>query len=95
MAVAFVQGFQGGHPKYFKAIATIKHFVANNSEYNRHNGSADVRERWLREYYLPAFKAAITEGKAFSVMSAYNSINGVPASANNWLLNDILRKSLK
>jgi beta-glucosidase len=92
MAVAFVQGFQGDHSKYFKAIATVKHFVANNSEYNRHNGSADVSERWLREYYLPAFKAAITEGGAFSVMTAYNAINGIPASANNWLLDDVLRK---
>ena len=92
MAVAFVKGFQGDHPKYFKAIATVKHFVANNSEYNRHDGSADVSERWLREYYLAAFKAAITEGGAFSVMSAYNAINGVPASANNWLLSEVLRE---
>jgi len=91
MAVAFVKGFQGDHPKYFKAIATLKHFVANNSEYNRHNGSADVSERFLREYYLYAFQAGITEGGAFSVMSAYNAINGVPASANNWLLDDVLR----
>jgi beta-glucosidase len=91
MAVAFVKGFQGDHPKYFKAIATVKHFVANNSEYNRHNGSADVSERWLREYYLAAFKAAIMEGGAFSVMTAYNAINGIPASANPWLLDDVLR----
>ncbi|MHC4721342.1 MAG: glycoside hydrolase family 3 C-terminal domain-containing protein [Planctomycetota bacterium] len=91
MAVAFVKGFQGDDPKYLKAIATLKHFVANNSEYNRHNGSADVSERFLREYYLYAFQAGITEGGAFSVMSAYNAINGVPASANNWLLDDVLR----
>jgi beta-glucosidase len=91
MAVAFVKGFQGDHPKYLKAVATLKHFVANNSEYNRHTGSSDVSERFLREYYLYAFQAGITEGGAFSVMSAYNAINGVPASANNWLLNDILR----
>jgi beta-glucosidase len=91
MAVAFVKGFQGNHPKYFKAIATVKHFVANNSEYNRHTGSADISERWLREYYLAAFKAAIIEGGAFSVMSAYNAVNGVPASANSWLLKEILR----
>jgi beta-glucosidase len=91
MAVAFVKGFQGDHPKYFKAIATVKHFAANNSEYNRHTGSADVSERWLREYYLSAFESAIREGGAFSVMSAYNAINGIPASANNWLLTDVLR----
>jgi beta-glucosidase len=77
MAVAFVKGFQGDDPKYLKAVATLKHFVANNSEYNRHDGSADVSERFLREYYLYAFQAGIMEGGAFSVMSAYNAINGV------------------
>jgi len=91
MAVAYVKGMQGNDPKYLKTVATVKHFVANNSEYNRHTGSSDVSERFLREYYLPAFKAAITEGGAYSVMSAYNAVNGVPASANEWLLNDILR----
>ncbi len=64
MAVSFVKGFQGNDEKYLKAIATIKHFVANNSEYNRHDGSSDINERWLKEYYLPAFRAAITEGGA-------------------------------
>jgi len=92
MAVAFVKGFQGDDPKYLKAVATAKHFVANNSEYNRHTGSSDVSERWLREYYLPAFKAAVTEGGVYSIMTAYNQVNGIPASANSWLLNDILRK---
>jgi len=91
MAVAFVKGFQGNDPKYLKAVATVKHFVANNSEYNRHTGSSDISERWLREYYLAAFQAAITEGGAFSVMSAYNAVNGVPASANTWLLDRVLR----
>ena len=91
MAVAFVKGFQGDHPKYLKAVATVKHFAANNSEYNRHDGTADVSERWLREYYLAAFKAAITEAGAYSVMTAYNAINGVPASANFWLLDEVLR----
>ena len=91
MATAFVKGFQGDHPKYLKAVATVKHFAANNSEYNRHTGSSDVSKRWLREYYLPAFREAITEGGAFSVMSAYNAINGVPASADFWLLDEVLR----
>ncbi|WP_299551724.1 glycoside hydrolase family 3 C-terminal domain-containing protein [Seonamhaeicola sp.] len=92
MAVGFVKGLQGNDPNYLKAVATVKHFVANNSEFNRHTGSSDVSERLLREYYLPAFKASITEGGAMSVMSAYNSLNGIPASANTWLLDDILRK---
>lgn len=93
MAVAFVKGLQGDSTeKYLKAVATIKHFAANNSEFNRHDGSSDVSERWLREYFFPAYKAAVIEGGAMSVMSAYNAVNGVPASANSWLLDDILRK---
>jgi beta-glucosidase len=91
MAVAFVKGFQGNDPKYLKAVATLKHFVANNSEYNRHTGSSNISERFLREYYLYAFQAGITEGGAYSVMGAYNAINGVPAGANKWLLDDVLR----
>jgi len=91
MAVSFVKGFQGNDKKYLKAIATVKHFVANNSEFNRHTGSSDMPERQLHEYYLPAFKAAIMEGGAFSVMGAYNSLNGIPCCANSWLLTDILR----
>jgi beta-glucosidase len=92
MAVAFVKGLQGDHPKYLKAVATPKHFVANNSEYNRHTGSSDVSERWLREYYLYAFEASIREGNAYSVMGAYNAVNGIPSCANSWLLDDVLRK---
>ena len=92
MATSFVKGLQGNNPTYIKAVATVKHFVANNSEFNRHDGSSDVSERLLREYYLPAFKSAIMEGKALSVMSAYNAVNGNPASTNTWLLNDVLRK---
>ena len=92
MAVAFVNGFQGNDDHYLKAVATVKHFVANNSEFNRHTGSSDVSDRWLREYYFPAFKAAITEAGAYSVMSAYNAVNGTPVSANPWLLTDVLRR---
>jgi beta-glucosidase len=91
LAVNYVKGLQGNDPKYLKTVSTPKHFACNNSEFNRHTGSAGVDERNLREYYLPAFKASVVDGKAFSVMSAYNSVNGVPCSANSLLLNDILR----
>ena len=91
MGVAFVRGLQGEDPKYLKAVSTPKHFAANNSEYNRHNGSSDVDEQLLHEYYLPAFEATVVEGGAFSVMSAYNRLNGVPSAANPLLLQDILR----
>ena len=91
MGVAFVRGLQGNDPKYLKAVATPKHYAGNNSEYNRHNGSSDIDEQLLHEYYLPAFEATVVEAGAFSVMSAYNRVNGVPASANPLLLRDILR----
>src|SRR5512133_2931715 len=92
MGVAFVQGLQGDDPNYLKTVATPKHFALNNSEYNRHTGSSDIDEQLLREYYLPAFEATVRQAKAFSVMSAYNRVNGVPASANTMLLEDILRQ---
>ncbi len=91
MAVAVVKGMQGDDPKYLKTIATIKHFVANNSEFNRHNGSSNVSERFLREYYFPAYKYAIMEAGAFSVMNAYNAVNGIPTAVDKWLLTNVLR----
>jgi beta-glucosidase len=91
MAVAFVKGLQGTHPEYLKTIASPKHFVANNSEFNRHDGNSEVTERWLREYYFPAYKACFQEGGAFATMCAYNRLNGVPACCNEWLLTTVLR----
>ncbi len=91
IAVAFVKGIQGEDPTYLKTIASPKHFVANNSEYNRHDGNSLVEERWLREYYFPAYKACFQEGGAFSSMCAYNRVNGVPACASEWLLSTVLR----
>ena len=88
---AFVRGLQGKDPHYLKAIATPKHFTANNEEHNRFECDAKISERWLREYYLPAFAACIRRGHAESIMSAYNAINGIPCTANPWLLNKVLR----
>jgi beta-glucosidase len=91
IAVAFVSGIQGDHPKYLKSVSAPKHFVANNSEYNRHDGNSEVAERWLREYYFPAYKACFQEAGAFSTMCAYNRVNGIPACASEWLLTKVLR----
>ena len=91
LGLSFVTGLQGDHPKYKKVIATPKHFVANNEEHNRFECKAEIPEKVLREYYLPAFKTAIVEGKAGSIMSAYNAVNGYPCTANKWLLTDLLR----
>jgi beta-glucosidase len=92
MGVAFVKGMQGGDHYYLKTISTPKHFIANNEEERRHTGSSDVDMRSLFEYYLPAFHQAVVEGKAYSVMGAYNELNQVPCNANTFLLNDLLRR---
>lgn len=91
LAVAFVKGLQGDDPKYLKVVATPKHFTANNEEHNRFSCNAQMTERSLREYYLVPFEFAVKEGKAQSVMSAYNAINGIPSTASKKLLTDILR----
>jgi beta-glucosidase len=91
IGVAFVRGLQGNDPKYLKVVSTPKHFAANNEEHNRFECNAVISERALRSYYLPAFKALVTEGKAAAIMSSYNAINGVPNTANRWLLTDVLR----
>ncbi|MGA9406795.1 MAG: glycoside hydrolase family 3 C-terminal domain-containing protein [Bacteroidota bacterium] len=92
MAVAFITGMQGNDPYYLKTVSTPKHFIANNEEERRHTGSSDVDMRSLFEYYLPAFKQAIVEGKAYSIMGAYNEVNHVPVNANMFLLTDLLRR---
>ena len=91
IGVSFVKGLQGNDPYYLKVVSTPKHFAGNNEEHNRFSCKAVMSERALRSYYLPAYKALITEGKAQSIMTAYNAINGVPCTANKWLLTDILR----
>ncbi|MFA5783310.1 MAG: glycoside hydrolase family 3 C-terminal domain-containing protein [Phycisphaerae bacterium] len=91
MGVAFIKGMQGNDPYYLKTVATPKHFIANNEEERRHTGSSDVDMRSLFEYYLPAFRQAIVEGKAYSIMGAYNELNHIPCNVNTFLLTDLLR----
>ncbi len=91
LAVSFVKGLQGNDPKYLKVVATPKHYTANNEEHNRFECNAKFSEKSLREYYLVPFEYAVKEGKAQSIMSAYNSINGIPCTASKKLLTDILR----
>jgi beta-glucosidase len=93
MGVAFIQGLQGDHPDYLKLVATPKHYAAHSGpESDRHRFDALVSERDLRETYLPAFEACIREGKAASVMGAYNRLNGEPCCASPTLLAQILRQ---
>ena len=92
MGVAFVTGMQGDDPRYYRVIATPKHFdVHSGPEPTRHFADVDVSKHDQLDTYEPAFRAAITEGKAGSVMCAYNAINGQPACANQFLLQDQLR----
>lgn len=92
LGVAFVKGLQGNHPDYLKVIATPKHFAVHSGpEKDRHHFNAVVNKKDLYETYLPAFKACVQEGKAASIMAAYNAVNGEPAASNAYLLQDILR----
>ena len=92
MGVAYVTGLQGDNPKYYLGIATPKHFdVHSGPEPTRHFADVDVSKHDEMDTYLPAFRAAVVEGKAGSVMCAYNAINGEPACANQFLLQDELR----
>ncbi|GAB4234344.1 MAG: hypothetical protein Kow00109_07370 [Acidobacteriota bacterium] len=86
MAVAAVRGAQSEG-----IIATPKHYVANNQEYQRYSIDIRVSERALREIYLPAFRAAVVEGGAWAVMAAYNQVNGAHCTENKWLLQDVLK----
>ncbi len=96
MGVAFVTGMQGDDPKYFRVISTPKHFAAHSGpEPSRHTINVEVSKHDLEDTYLPAFRAAVTEGKAGSVMCAYNRVNGEPACANSFLLKDQLRGAWK
>ena len=93
LGVSFVRGMQGEDSRYFRTIATPKHFAVHSGpEQLRHKFDVPVDERDLRETYLPAFEACVREGKAFSVMCAYNSYAGEPCCSNDYLLTKILRK---
>ena len=93
MGVAFVIGMQGDDPHYYRVIATPKHYdVHSGPEPTRHFADVDVNKHDQLDTYEPAFRAAVTEGKAGSVMCAYNAINGQPACANQFLLQDQLRE---
>ncbi len=93
LGVAFCTGLQGNDPKYFKTIATPKHYAAHSGpEGLRHGFNASVSQKDLFETYLPAFHACITEAKAHSIMGAYNRTNGEPCCGSPTLLQRILRE---
>jgi beta-glucosidase len=92
MAVQFIKGLQGDDPKYLKTVATVKHYAVHSGpEPGRHTFDAVTDERDFRETYLPQFEMGIKEGKAYSVMCAYNRYKGEACCGSDRMLNTILR----
>jgi beta-glucosidase len=93
LAVNFIQGMQGNDPRYLKTVATPKHFAVHSGpDKKRHSFNAVVSQRDLRMTYLLAFEACIMEAKAYSIMGAYNRVNGEACCASPTLLQKILRE---
>jgi beta-glucosidase len=102
LASQYVDGLQGQTPEgnlpasangYYKAIATLKHYAANNSEVNRRTGTSDMDQRTLREYYTAQFANIIQQSHPGSIMSSYNEVNGVPAAASVQLMDTLARET--
>jgi beta-glucosidase len=92
LGIAFVTGLQGEDAKYLKTVATSKHFAVHSGpESTRHTVDVSASRHDMEDTYLPAFRATVMEGRAQSVMCAYNSLNGQPACANPTLLDEHLR----
>jgi len=93
MAIPFIRGLQGNHPKYFKLVSTVKHYVVHSGpEPERHEFDAAPSERDFWETYMPHFVTALKEADVYSVMCAYNRYNGESCCGSNYLLNGLLRE---
>ncbi len=92
LAIEFIKGLQGNDSVYYKTIATVKHFAVHSGpEIDRHTFNAVINDKDLNETYLPQFEAGIREGKAYSLMCAYNRYNDEACCTSGKLLNDVLR----
>jgi beta-glucosidase-like glycosyl hydrolase len=89
----FVRGLMGDDPKYLKAVPCGKHYFANNTEFNRHNGSSNMDDRDIREFYIRPYKALIQKDKLPAIMTAYNAVNGIPMSASRLYVDSVIRKT--
>ncbi len=92
IGMAFVTGLQGDDPRYLKVVSTVKHFAVHSGpEPERHRFNVEISDHDMRDTYLPAFEATIREGKADSLMGAYNAVNGEACCANTFLMRETLR----
>lgn len=92
MGVHVIRAMQGDHPRYLKTIACAKHYACNDTDTDRDYADAAPDRRSFWEYYARGFEACVREGNVFTVMSAYNSLWGIPCPASPFLLTDVLRK---
>lgn len=92
LAAATIQGMQGDDANYLKTIVCAKHFAANDTDSDRDTASAEVDPRSFWEYYSRGFDACVRDGRVFTVMSSYNEMNGIPTTANRFLLTELLRE---
>jgi beta-glucosidase len=93
IASGFVRGMMGNDLTYLKTVPCGKHYFANNSEFNRHDGNSVMDNRDMREFYLSPYKTLIEKDKLPSIMSSYNSVNGIPTSASKFYLDTIARRT--
>ena len=102
MAGRFVDGMQGTQDnftnpytgeQYLKTMSCLKHYAANNSEFNRHSGNSVMDDRTLRNYYTWAFMYIAQKSPVAAAMTAYNRVNGIPSTANTYLIDTLLRKT--
>ena len=93
IAGGFVQGLMGDDPTYLKAVPCGKHYFANNSEFNRHTGSANMDDRDIREFYLLPYRTLIEKDKLPAIMAAYSAVNGIPMSASKFYIDTIAKRT--
>jgi len=90
---SFIRGLMGDDPVYLKAVPCGKHYFANNTEFNRHSGSANMDDRDMREFYLLPYRTLIEKDKLPAIMTAYSAVNGVPMSASKFLVDTIAKRT--
>ena len=92
LAVAFIKGIQGDHPKYWRNASLMKHFLSNSNEYGRTFSSSNYSDKLFREYYAYPFYKGVTEGESQALMTAYNAYNGTPCIMHPVLRNIVMKE---